>query len=162
MSHIAIKMPAFHGKLPAHGDFISRGLDTPSLNSIDIWLSDIMARARKIWGELFSSNYRMAQPWLFSGKKAVAVLMPSLDKVGRLFPLLTMASPGTLLQQLYDLVHKAIAESWVCDKLDSELGKLETAHANDQVQGWFLPQSDHLALPHPMEGITPKIGGLLG
>lgn len=142
----------FYGKLPAHGDFISRGLDQKSAKSVDIWLSEVIQRGQNQWGESFVTQFKSAQPWLFDGETLAAIMMPSMDKVGRLFPLLVTTQSGIAIQALYDRVYSAISESWLCDKLSAELLALNGSRHERGHKGWFLPDENIEALPHPLKG----------
>ncbi len=84
----------FYGKLPIVGDFISRRLPDEFLNSWDPWLQQSIACSQEELGEGWLNSYLTSPIWRFllspgvCGHHAVAgILMPSVDKVGRYFPL---------------------------------------------------------------------------
>ena len=84
----------FYGKLPIVGDFISRRLPDEFLNSWDPWLQRSIACSQEELGEGWLNSYLTSPIWRFllspgvCGHHAVAgILMPSVDKVGRYFPL---------------------------------------------------------------------------
>lgn len=88
-----------YGKLPAHGDFVRRGLPDGFLGPWDGWLQAGIAEARDALGDGFPAAWAAAPAWCFRlpagacGPDAVAgVLVPSEDRVGRLFPM-TLARP---------------------------------------------------------------------
>ncbi|SFK45283.1 type VI secretion system-associated protein TagF [Falsiroseomonas stagni] len=81
------------GKLPAHGDFVRRGLPDGFVSAWDAWLQAGIAEARDALGDGFAAAWAAAPAWCFHlpagacGPEAVAgVLVPSEDLVGRLFP----------------------------------------------------------------------------
>ncbi len=92
-----------HGKLPAHGDFVRRGLPGRFCEPWDAWLRQGVAAARASLGEPgFEAAWDAAPAWRFllppgaCGLERVAgVLLPSRDQVGRRFPLTlaTLAPP---------------------------------------------------------------------
>ncbi|HYD46690.1 MAG TPA: type VI secretion system-associated protein TagF, partial [Phenylobacterium sp.] len=53
------------GKLPSHGDFVARGLDTGTRAAWDAWLSEGVGGARAALGEAFDAAYEIAPPWRF-------------------------------------------------------------------------------------------------
>lgn len=87
------------GKLPALGDFVSRGLDMDARDRLDAWLSAEMEGARARWGEAFDARYDAAPAWTFVDRDAAGnwsggALCASMDRAGRRFPLLACA-PAT-------------------------------------------------------------------
>lgn len=116
------------GKLPAHGDFVARGLDVATRDRLDHWLSGEMARGRAAWGDAFDHRYESAPVWHFVDESGVTgwtggILCASTDRVGRQFPLVfavpaadsasaVAASAGCL-----DLVGQAFAQGWDADRL---------------------------------------------
>ncbi len=70
-----IEHPALFGKLPGHGDFVSRGVPGGLRDRLDQWLSDWLAAARAEHGAAFVAAYEAAAPWLFESGRTVAVLL---------------------------------------------------------------------------------------
>jgi len=90
----------FFGKLVSHGDFISRRLSPAFLRAWDEWLQEGLTCSRERLGEQWQTTYLCSPIWRFAlasgvcGEPAWAgVLMPSVDRVGRCFPL-TLAYGG--------------------------------------------------------------------
>jgi type VI secretion system protein ImpM len=91
------------GKLPSLGDFITRGLPASFTDPWHAWLVRGLADARQILGDRFEPAYMSAPVWRFALPCGVAgpdaatgIFLPSVDAVGRLFPLtlaVTAASP---------------------------------------------------------------------
>lgn len=118
------------GKMPAHGDFVSRGIDAPTRDALDLWLTAEMERARVVWGESFEQRYDAAPVWHFVDGDAFGVwtggiLCASTDRVGRRFPLM-IASPapdreGAAASSAgcLTLVAQAFAQGWNADELVS-------------------------------------------
>ncbi len=91
--------PGFYGKLPTLGDFVSRRLPGDFVQPWDLWLRESLAHSRAQLGEGWLDTYLTSPLWRFvltpgiAGQGAwVGVLMPSVDRVGRYFPL-TLACP---------------------------------------------------------------------
>ncbi len=91
----------FYGKLPSHGDFVSRFLPRDFVGPWDQWLQASILASREQLGQAWLDAYLVSPLWQFAlaagvcGNDAwVGVLMPSVDKVGRYFPL-TVAAKTT-------------------------------------------------------------------
>jgi type VI secretion system protein ImpM len=84
----------WYGKLPALGDFAGRRLPAEFVARWDDWLQRGMARSRSDLGERWMELYLTFPVWRFivPGDKPeqfawCGVLLPSVDRVGRCFPL---------------------------------------------------------------------------
>jgi type VI secretion system protein ImpM len=87
-------VPGFFGKVPSHGDFITRGLTRAFTDPWDAWLQSCIAESKGQLGERWLDVYLTSPIWRFGlgpglcGPSAWAgILMPSVDRVGRYFPL---------------------------------------------------------------------------
>ncbi len=90
--------PGFFGKLPARGDFVSRRLDHKFRAGFDEWLQKSIAISQRQLGEGWLPAYLNAPIWRFvlgpdlcGEAPAIGVMMPSVDRVGRYFPLVLAA-----------------------------------------------------------------------
>jgi len=116
----------FYGKLPSHGDFVSMGLGHSLQSALDAWMQAGLQAAQQELGEDWKRRFRSMPAWRFIierglwGPATVAgVLLPSLDRVGRSFPLVIAAQlhgfvehPRQLyLDDTWFTVAEAIAES---------------------------------------------------
>ncbi|MBR0655416.1 type VI secretion system-associated protein TagF [Plastoroseomonas arctica] len=97
-----------YGKMPAHGDFVRRGLPSSFVAPWDAWLAAGVAAAREQLDAGFAAVWDEAPAWRFSlpagvcGPDAVAgVMLPSEDTVGRRFPLTAAAllPPGVVAEE---------------------------------------------------------------
>jgi type VI secretion system protein ImpM len=98
MASSAEAAPGYHGKLVAKGDFVTRRLPRGFLDPWDGWLQDVIGGSRARMGEAWLDAYLTSPIWRFvlsaglCGEAAAAgVLMPSVDRVGRYFPLTIVA-----------------------------------------------------------------------
>ena len=94
-------MFGFYGKLPAHGDFIRFRADAGFVLAWDGWLQQCFAASREQLGAGWDEAYQNAPIWRFCfgaglcGPDAiVGVMMPSQDRVGRMFPLTVFQKRG--------------------------------------------------------------------
>lgn len=84
----------FCGKLPARGDFVSVGLPRRFVDPWHDWVQHMLAASRETLGERWEEIWLGAPVWrfqlspgLFGPDAAVGLWMPSVDRVGRYFPL---------------------------------------------------------------------------
>jgi type VI secretion system protein ImpM len=91
--------PGWFGKLPNVGDFASRRLPDDFIRRWDGWLQAGLAQARAEQGEGWLAGYLVAPihrfwlaPGLIGERGWGGLVMPSVDRVGRHFPL-TLAHP---------------------------------------------------------------------
>src|ERR1051326_5604040 len=84
----------FYGKLPSQGDFLTRRLPREFVAPWDAWLQQGIAASRALLESDWEESYRSAPVWRFllapgvCGDAAWAgLLQPSMDRVGRYFPL---------------------------------------------------------------------------
>jgi type VI secretion system protein ImpM len=84
----------FYGKLAGRGDFIHRDLPSSFIEPWDAWLSAGIAASRAELGDAWLDAYLVSPLWrfavapgLFGSEAVTGVMMPSIDRVGRYFPL---------------------------------------------------------------------------
>lgn len=85
----------FFGKLPARGDFVGGGLSAALVATWHGWMQQRLAESRDELQEGWTEAWLVAPVWRFAlppgqcGTQSVTGLfLPSVDKVGRYFPLL--------------------------------------------------------------------------
>jgi type VI secretion system protein ImpM len=168
--------PGWYGKLPMLGDFAHRRLPLGFVNACDAWLSQGVAASRKSLGSAWQGNYLTAPLWCFAWSPRVVdeqwwfgVLMPSVDAVGRYFPLVVAFStehaptePHALAQwaQWYDSAGACALQTLqgqaTLDEFESALAAagtpLTTAPADSAPPQAFTSE---LQL-HPAQGAWPQ------
>jgi type VI secretion system protein ImpM len=86
----------WYGKIPCLGDFVSRRLPASLINAWDLWLQHAIAASRAELGDRWLDVYLRGPIWRFALMPGAlpgnmdmwaGILMPSVDKVGRYFPL---------------------------------------------------------------------------
>ena len=81
------------GKLPAKRDYVMHGMPPELMDVLDPWLQSAVAQSRNDMGNNWLSTYLASPIWRFwlgsriSGQTVIGALMPSVDGVGRYFPL---------------------------------------------------------------------------
>ncbi len=140
--------PGWYGKLPTLGDFASRRLGADFIEPWDLWLGEGMAAHRETLGEAWLEAYLQSPTWRFvltpgvvaslqPQRPLAGVLMPSVDRVGRYFPLTIAATLPHIprranemeqllvwLHRLEDLAVDALQDDWTIDQLEDALAQL--------------------------------------
>lgn len=165
----------WYGKLPALGDFASRRLDADWIARWDGWLAAGLARLQAQRPQQWLADYLASPAWRFAlwpGVLAgdadfrIGVLVPSVDRVGRYFPL-AIASPPTdppatiaacirlweWCAELEEIAVAAMRDDWPADAVDAALldhpqpaDVTDTPIAEpDEVSTWFAGIAAHAA-----------------
>lgn len=151
----------WYGKLPAVGDFATRRLTSAMVARCDAWLSAGLAASQRDLGDEWLDLYLTAPIWRFAWGPGLAgddawlgVLMPSVDRVGRYFPLL-LAAPCPAGWLAEDALGDA-AEDWLdrladtaqdCLRPGASLLSLEEALAADPLPVNAKTETETCALP---------------
>ena len=84
----------FYGKLPARGDFVRGALPRDFTERWDAWLNPAIAGSRLCMGEDWLPAFLEAPVWRFAlsaglcgERAALGLMLPSVDRAGRYFPL---------------------------------------------------------------------------
>ena len=146
----------FFGKFPSHGDFVARRLPAGFLQPWDAWLQAGMADSLCRLGDAWLPIYLNSPIWRFALGAGVCgpqawggVLMPSVDRVGRYFPLTIaaaldgMATHGsgcrpplaTWYASLEAMALAALGDEFSLPTFDASLLALAPARAADQIPG---------------------------
>jgi len=88
-----------YGKLPAHGDFVMRGLSNKFVKAWDNWLQCYISGSNEQIGENWVNYYLTSPIWRFvlsngcvDSSTWAGILLPSVDNIGRYFPLSIVTS----------------------------------------------------------------------
>lgn len=91
--------PAWYGKLASLGDFATRRLPQDTARLLDGWLAQGVDASRAQLGERWLNVYLTSPLWRFAWAPGVldaawwfGLMMPSVDNVGRYFPLVVLQS----------------------------------------------------------------------
>jgi len=154
----------WHGKLPTLGDFATRRLDANFVEVWDGWLAAGLQtlRSRHNWlaAYLASPTWRfLLMPGALPGELGrlawAGVLMPSVDRVGRYYPL-TLTQPLANLPvltteidalwrwmvQLDDSAADAMHEDWPVERFEADLARIGAAPVASATAGAALPGGD--------------------
>jgi len=116
---LSTSQTGFYGKLSSQGDFVLRRLPQQFVAPWDAWLQSGIAESKLTLGGAWEENYRNAPVWRFllapgiCGEPAWAgLLQPSVDRVGRHFPLTVAAALPNDINVLETMLN---ASSWYAD-----------------------------------------------
>ncbi len=133
------------GKVPQLGDFINNRLPRRFIEPWDLFLRAFLAESRQALGEAWLDAYLNGPIWHFAlppglaGEDAVAgTLMPSVDRVGRYFPLTIALVVDKVPESLGDpwferaemLSLDALGETFDPAALDDRLARLGSLEAS--------------------------------
>lgn len=156
------------GKLPAHGDFVARGLSDAQQHRWDTQLSAAMQAAQAEYGDAFADRFSAAPPWrcvVADGADWLAgALAPSIDRAGRTFPILLArrtadhGAAAGLAAACEDLLFAALPGGWTADELQQQAQAAApvAAAAPPLPDGWWLDGAELLdSPPQPLPGAFP-------
>ena len=137
------------GKLPAHGDFVTRGLAPDERDALDLWLAGSLAEARGAFGDAFEELYEAAPPWRFAWAHGdgwtAGAMAPSVDGVGRLYPIVA-ALDGIdaddvegAADAIENLLYGALEGGWDADRLHAAVAAAPIARLGrwEGGEGWW-------------------------
>jgi type VI secretion system protein ImpM len=152
----------YYGKVPTHGDFVSRGLPRSFIDPWDLWLQEAIMTSREHLGSqwldyyLTSPLYRFAlSPGICGDTGWFGILMPSVDKVGRYYSMTigqqinSSANPFDILQQsknfteLERLALSCLKDDYDLHAFNREIDQLGLARANNPIPN--LTMSEQIA-----------------
>jgi type VI secretion system protein ImpM len=91
----------FCGKIPSRGDFVRAGLPRAFIEPWDRWMERMIAANRAALGDRWLPAWLEAPVWRFALKPgicgpeaAIGLWMPSVDRIGRYYPLTVTAVTG--------------------------------------------------------------------
>ena len=88
----------FYGKLPCRGDFLQRRAPLPFVDVWDAWLQECLHASKEQLQDAWLDAYLTGPVWRFvldagvcGDDRYAGILVPSVDRVGRYFPLTVVA-----------------------------------------------------------------------
>lgn len=150
--------PGFFGKLASHGDFVSRRLPPGFIVVWDGWLQACIQGSRAQMGEEWLDAYLTGPIWRFALAPGVCdsqawagVLMPSVDRVGRHFPLvIAVGAPGSVPLAQW------LGATWFEQVEELALSTLDAAFSFEQFDAALLAMPG--LPPAPVQGTSGPLG----
>jgi len=150
-------VPGWYGKLPSLGDFASRRLPVEFVKVWDAWLQEVIPASRDALAERWFDCYLTMPIWRFvllpgllTDTGWAGVLMPSVDRVGRHFPLtlaLELPSRTGAAHALFD------GAEWFAGLEDAALAVLDPTRGADDLDAALALSG--LTPPPPIESDVP-------
>lgn len=145
----------FYGKIRSNGDFVTRNLPRSFVEPWDQWLQESIASSHQQLGDQWLNNYLTGPIWRFALSKGVCgdnscvgIVMPSVDSVGRYFPL-TLAVPVNNSRELLFIADKE--EPWFLQAEEIALSTLDQKNNLDSL----TQDLDNLGVPN-LFNVTSK------
>jgi type VI secretion system ImpM family protein len=126
----------FYGKLPSHGDFLRRRASDAFVDAWDGWLRQCLAASRSALGERWLDVYLTSPAWRFvcapgtcGPAPLVGLMAPSVDRVGRYFPLtlvselpqyVSLLTAATASAPFFDSAERLVIETLAAEHVDFE------------------------------------------
>jgi type VI secretion system protein ImpM len=147
-SSIVSRSVGYFGKVPQLGDFVSSNLPRTFVEPWDAFLRDMLSSSREALGDDWLEAYINGPIWRFllgarvaGPTPVIGTLMPSVDRVGRYFPLTIAALGGTPAAAGVDPWFEK-AETLSLETLDDAF---DPATLSARVQELGAPPSDSVA-----------------
>ncbi|MDB6180925.1 type VI secretion system-associated protein TagF [Paracoccus fistulariae] len=139
----------YFGKVPSQGDFVTRGLGHVLADRFDGWLRQCVRHSQSRMGRDWLQAFLVAPIWrfaigpgLFGPDAIMGVMMPSVDRAGRYFPFVIVA---TLPQRRIGPAALSRLSPWYDAAEELALATLDPAftlsQVDDQIAGLRLPGS---------------------
>jgi len=174
-----IKRIGYFGKMPKAGDFVSRNIDATVKEGFDRWLQESITDSRAQMKEGWLGAFLTAPIWRFlllnqfeASKSTLGIMIPSVDKVGRYFPLsvlieiselqldhAAMVMCDTILHEFEDLLLGVLSEELDQDFFDYQIGLAARKLADKPLQQPGIMRSSQFG---DVEGLIPQLKELQG
>lgn len=173
----AASVTGFYGKLPAHGDFINRGVPMGVVTAWTNWLDRSLAMARHALGDYWLPTYLSSPPWRFvvdpgvlADTAVAGVLASSVDKVRRTYPVAVFHSlaPGLRLRgiagaadgafaaleaAIFEAIEGRIDAEQLLVRVQQEAGGLSGITAPESLEQWRHPAVPALLIGQGRPGL---------
>jgi type VI secretion system protein ImpM len=150
-------IPGWYGKLPSLGDFASRRLGGDFISAWDAWLQEVIQATRSSSCEDWLDYYLTMPIWRFvllpgliGSNGWAGVFMPSVDRVGRQFPLTLVAAISSYTAVAHAVFHGA---EWFEGLEATALSVLDRTRGPEELdqslvdRGFTAPQAADLTAP---------------
>jgi type VI secretion system protein ImpM len=139
----------FYGKLPSHGDFLRRRVSDAFVDAWDAWLRECIAASRTALGARWLDVYLTSPAWRFACASGacghapvIGVLAPSVDQVGRYFPLTLVAelpadvnlvTAASASERFLESAERLVIETLATERVDFERFDLGVLALQDEL-----------------------------
>ena len=143
------------GKLPSHGDFLRRRVSDMFVDAWDGWLRQCLSKSHAALGDRWVDVYLTSPAWRFvsapgaCGPTAVIGLMvPSVDRVGRFFPLTLVAelpddvslfAAASASAPFFEAAEQLLIDTLADDNIDFDRFDQRVVELGDALESIALP-----------------------
>ena len=145
-----------YGKLPSHGDFLRRRTSDAFVDAWDAWLQACVAASRADLGDRWLDVYLTSPAWRFACAAqacgpvpVIGLMVPSVDRVGRYFPLTLVAdipahvdllSAATQASSFFENAERLVMQTLASDPVDFESFDKDVSELADDLLVLNRPQ----------------------
>ena len=164
------------GKLPAHGDFIQRTLPTDFVSVWDQWLQHYVSGSQEQIGDAWLDYYLTSPIWRFmfsdgcvDANSWVGIMLPSVDRIGRYFPISIITkiphsicslefllSNNDWLDEIEEIALQALDGDMSADELMDEISEIEIQHNEIYIKQGPLSNIDPVVINMDFEEQLPS------
>jgi type VI secretion system protein ImpM len=155
-------IPGLYGKIPTRGDFVTRRLSPGFVETWDTWLQKALTASKEQLGDRWLEIYLTSPLWRFLLGPGICgsalwagILMPSVDKVGRYFPLTLAVSLSASQKQLDVFLNTADwfeqLEQLALSALEDSLDLVELDERLKQQVFPEQPRTSRVSTTHPVD-----------
>jgi len=134
------------GKLPAHGDFVARGMTAAERAWWDERLSIGIARMRALAGAAFDATCEEVPPWRFRlrpGAQTISgAVAVSIDRSGRRFPVVVARRDAQGAAACEAALRRGLAERLDADAIVATVGAQPDGEEAPVPAGWWCVDLD--------------------
>jgi len=153
-----------YGKYPEKRDFVVLNMPRAVLQPLETWIQSGLAASKEKLGRSWADHYMIQPIWSFrlgasiAGVDCLGAMSPSVDGVGRTFPLviLSHAPSGSGGYPSLSALDPGLWFPDVHTRLLHALDENAPAEPRDLIEGLAEPESASTALP---EGMSPVANG---
>ncbi|HET6959482.1 MAG TPA: type VI secretion system-associated protein TagF [Vicinamibacterales bacterium] len=144
------------GKLPSHGDFLRRRVPDAFVDGWDSWLRECLQASHTALGERWLDLYLTSPAWRFicaagtcGPDPVIGLMVPSVDRVGRYFPLTLVARlpaevnpiiAATASAAFFDSAERLIIETLATDEIDFEAFDAQVIMLGESLESILPPR----------------------
>lgn len=144
------------GKLPSHGDFLRRRASEAFVEAWDAWLRECLPASRDALGERWLDLYLTSPAWRFAcapdacgPEPVIGLMVPSVDRVGRYFPLTLVASlppdvnpitATTASGTFFERAEQLIIETLATEDIDFDIFDEQVVRLGEVLESMFPPR----------------------
>ncbi|HMF97697.1 MAG TPA: type VI secretion system-associated protein TagF [Vicinamibacterales bacterium] len=143
------------GKLPSHGDFLRRRVSDQFIDSWDAWLRQCLAKSQAALGDRWVDVYLTSPAWRFVAAPracgpapVIGLMVPSVDRVGRFFPLTLVAelpeevsliAAAAAATRFFNAAERLLIDTLADEQIDFEQFDQRVVELADELEAITVP-----------------------